>query len=231
MRIDLHNHTARGSIDAVNDPDRLVEMARARGADGIAITEHGKVRTLLAADLSLRHGFPVFAGMEVSCELGDLLVFGIEEIPKHMISARQISEFVRTQGGVMIAAHPYRWDLSPKPWIGPRDPDLTVEKALAAQLLNLVDALESVNGWATQFDIDFTAEVCRRSGMRGTGGSDAHGPHEIGRCFTVFESDGIRTDDDLVRALKHDTYRAEDNRPLEDRGPTKYYAREFHHGA
>jgi predicted metal-dependent phosphoesterase TrpH len=225
MRIDLHNHTAAGSIDAVNDPDRLIELARERGADGIAITEHGKTRTTVAAELARRHAFPVFAGMEVSCELGDMLVFGIDEIPKQIISARGISEYVRANGGVIVRAHPYRWDLSPKPWIGPRDPDLSLEKAAAAPLLVLVDALEAVNGWATQFDIDFTREVCRRRGLRATGGSDAHGPHEVGRCFTVFESDGIRTDADLVRALKHDVYSAEDCRPLEDRGPTKYYLR------
>jgi predicted metal-dependent phosphoesterase TrpH len=227
MKIDLHNHTARGSIDAVNDPDVLVEKARARGADGIAITDHGKTRSAVADELAARHGFPVFGGMEVSCELGDLLVFGVDEVPKQLIAARQISEYVRVQGGVVIAAHPYRWDLSPKPWIGPRDPDLTVDKALAAPLLKLVDALEAVNGWATQRDVEFTFAVCSRSGLRATGGSDAHGPHEIGRCFTVFESDGIRTDDELVRALKHDAYHAEDQRPSEDRGPTKYYAREL----
>jgi predicted metal-dependent phosphoesterase TrpH len=227
MRIDLHNHTAGASIDAVNDPDRLVELARERGADGIAITDHGKTRSTVAAGLAQRHAFPVFAGMEVSCDLGDLLVFGIDEIPRHIITARAISEYVRTNGGVVVAAHPYRWDLSPKPWIGPRDPDLSVEKALAAPLLPLVDALEAVNGWATPFDVEFTFEVCRRSKLRATGGSDAHGPHEAGRCFTVFESDGIRTDADLVRALKHDNYTAEDCRPLEDRGPTKYYLREY----
>lgn len=49
MRIDLHNHTVHGSVDAVNDPDRLVEIARERGADGIAITEHGKTKTPIAA--------------------------------------------------------------------------------------------------------------------------------------------------------------------------------------
>jgi hypothetical protein len=36
LKIDLHNHTARGSIDAVNDPDELVELARERGLDATA---------------------------------------------------------------------------------------------------------------------------------------------------------------------------------------------------
>lgn len=164
--------------------------------------------------------------MEVSCEIGDLLVFGVDEVPRRLIAARQICEFVRGAGGVVIAAHPYRWDLSPKPWIGPRDPGLSLEKALAAPLLALVDALEAVNGWATQRDVDFTRAVCERSGLGATGGSDAHAPGEIGRCFAVFEHDGIRMEADLVRALKHDRYVAEDLRAPEDRAPTQYYARQ-----
>lgn len=226
MKIDLHNHTARGSIDAVTDPDALIEIAKERGADGIAITEHGKTRSPLVSGLAARHRFPVFNGMEVSCELGDLLVFGVDRVPKPLITARRISHYVREHGGFIVAAHPYRWDLSPKPWVGPRDPDLSLEKALAAPLLGLVDALEAVNGWATQLDVDFTLEVCRARGLPATGGSDAHAPYEIGRCFTVFESDGIRSDEDLVRALTHDAYHPEDLRAPEDRGPTKYYARE-----
>lgn len=226
VKIDLHNHTAHGSIDAVNDPDLLIETARARGVDGIAITEHGKRRTTLAEQLAARHGFPVFAGMEVSCELGDLLLFGVDEIPARVISGADISAYVRAAGGVLIAAHPYRWHLSPKPWIGPRDPEFSIDKALGQPLVGLVDALEAANGWATQLDVDFTRAVCRRTGLRATGGSDAHAPEEIGRCYTVFESDGIGSDGDLVRALRHDSYTAVDVRPAKERGPVRYYARE-----
>lgn len=226
MKVDLHNHTREGSIDAVTDPDLLVEIARARGLDGICITEHGKTKTPLAETLRRRHGFLVLAGMEVSTELGDLLVFGVDAIPRQLITARQVREFVAAKGGVVVAAHPYRWDLSPKPWIGPRDPDLTIEKALAAPLVTLVDAMEAANGWATTLDVEFTCEVARRAGLAVTGGSDAHGPNEIGRCFTVFEDD-IRDESDLVRALKSGRFSAEDVRPEDERGPVKYYLRDF----
>lgn len=226
MRIDLHNHTRDGSIDAVTDPDLLAEIARSRGLDGICITEHGKTKTPLADTLRQRHGFLVLAGMEVSTELGDLLVFGVDAIPRDAITARQVRAFLTAKGSVVVAAHPYRWDLSPKPWIGPRDPDLTIEKALAAPLVSLVDAMEAANGWATTLDVEFTREVARRAGLAVTGGSDAHSPGEIGRCITVFEDD-IRDEADLVRALKSGRFHAEDLRPEDERGPVKYYLRDF----
>lgn len=211
MKIDLHIHTAHGSSDALIDPDELAEIARARGLDGVCITEHGRQRTPLAAELSRRHRFPVFGGMEASCELGDILVFGVESIPRHLIAGRQIREYVLERGGVMVWAHPFRQDLSPRPWVGPLDPHLTVEKALRRPMLKLVEALEVVNGQATQADVEFAREVSRRAGLGGTGGSDAHIPLEIGHCCTVFE-DGVRSEQDLVRALRLGRYWAEDRR-------------------
>lgn len=213
MRIDLHNHTAHGSGDALTEPDELVEIARARGLDGVCITEHSKEKTPLAEDLARRHGFPVFGGMEASSELGDFLVFGVPSVPRRLIAARDIREYVLAEGGVMVLAHPFRWDLSPKPWIGPRDPDLTLEKALGLPVLGLVEALEVVNGQSTPEDVAFTTEVSRRAGLGGTGGSDSHVPLEIARCCTVFE-DGVRSEAELVQALKSGRYWAEDRRPL-----------------
>jgi predicted metal-dependent phosphoesterase TrpH len=218
MRIDLHNHTAHGSGDALIEPDELVEIARARGLDGVCITEHAKERTPLAEELARRHRFPVFGGMEASSELGDFLVFGVASIPRRIIAARDIREYVLAQGGVMVLAHPFRWDLSPKPWIGPRDPDLTLEKALGLPVLGLVEALEVVNGQSTPEDVAFTREVSRRAGLGGTGGSDAHTTMEIARCCTVFE-DAVRSKDGLVRALRSGRYRAEDRRPLPQKAP------------
>ncbi len=211
MKIDLHVHTAHGSSDALIQPDELVEIARARGLDGVCITEHGKQRTPLAPELSRRHRFPVFGGMEAACEFGDILVFGVESIPKRLITGRQIRDYVLECGGVMVWAHPFRQDLSPRPWVGPLDPDLTVEKALSRPMLKLVEALEVANGQATPADVEFTREVSRRAGLGATGGSDAHITIEIGYCCTVFE-DGLRSEDELVRALKFGRYWAEDRR-------------------
>jgi predicted metal-dependent phosphoesterase TrpH len=230
LKIDLHNHTARGSIDAVNDPDELVELARERGLDGICITDHGRKWSEWAIDLRKRHNFLVLAGMEASSELGDLLIFGVTEYPKNLITCKTICAYVHEQGGVVVAAHPFRWDLSPKPWVGPRERDLTLEKAMARSYVNMVDALESANGWATEEDVQFTAEVAERLGKCTTGGSDAHGYAEIGRCFTVFEAN-VTDEESLVKALKETQYYAVDIRPEDMKGPMQYYRAQFESSA
>jgi predicted metal-dependent phosphoesterase TrpH len=226
LKIDLHNHTARGSVDAVNDPDDLVELARERGLDGICITDHGRRYSEWAMDLRKRHAFLVIAGMEASSELGDLLIFGIEEYPKQLITCKAICDYVHREGGVVVAAHPFRWDLSPKPWIGPREKDLTLEKAVQKSYVRMVDALESANGWATPEDVEFTEKVAAFLGKCTTGGSDAHGMAEIGRCFTMFDAD-VSDEMSLVKAIRETHFYGVDQRRDEMKGPMQYYRGEF----
>ena len=159
--------------------------------------------------------------MEFSTELGDILVFGIDEVPREIYKAVDLRRFAQEQGGVMIAAHPFRYDLSPKPWLRAVEADLTLEKACRRQIFQLVDAIEVVNGWATQQDVDFTLRVCAHLGLKGTGGSDAHAPEEVGLCVTVFD-DRIACEADLVVALKSGRFRAEDRRQPNQKKPTKY---------
>lgn len=221
MIIDLHLHTHLGSVDSVIDPDDLIRRAQAAGLDGIAITEHGHRVPPSVWELAERYRgrFPIFPGMEASSELGDILIFGIDSYPRTLHRAADLRRYVLAAGGVMVAAHPFRWDLSPKPWLPPRDGQLTLEKALSHPLMGLVDALEAINGWATPQEVDFTLEVGRHLGMATTGGSDAHHPRDVGICVTVFHN-AVHTLDDLVRELKAGRCHAEDRRPAAKRGPT-----------
>ena len=67
MRIDLHIHS-RYSSDGVLDPEEIIEIARRRGLDGIAITDHNTVRGGLEAKRHETEDFTVIAGAEVLTE-------------------------------------------------------------------------------------------------------------------------------------------------------------------
>ena len=60
--------------------------------------------------------------------------------------------------------------------------------------------------------------------MKGTGGSDAHIPSQVGCCVTVFE-DIIRGEEDLVAAIKGGRFRALDRRRSEQKSPAYWFSR------
>lgn len=223
MIIDMHIHTTLGSEDSIINPDELIEIAKAKGLGGVCITEHGNKSPEGIADFAKRHNFPVFGGMEASTELGDILIFGLASYPRQIHRAADLRQFVVQAGGVMIAAHPFRNDF-PKAWdnLWSRQRKiLTIEEACRRPLFQLVEAMEVVNGWATEEDLDFARQVSARLGLAGTGGSDAHTIPEIGRCITIFDNH-IRTEEELLAAIKSHRYWAEDHRPEGQKGPLPF---------
>src|SRR5947209_3806985 len=113
MKFDLHMHTTRHSPDSHMDPNVLVRRARQIGLDGVVITEHDwlwtedELRELRAVE----PGLVVLAGVEVSCREGHFLAYGVTNpfaVPRG-IGVAALCKEVHAQGGVVVAAHPYRW--------------------------------------------------------------------------------------------------------------------------
>jgi len=208
--IDLHTHTTLGSPDSLIRPRQLVEIAERAGLDAVCITEHGNRKAEGIAELARECNFLVLGGFEATTELGDILVFGVDNYPENITRATELRRFVVEAGGVMIAAHPFRNYITRRAYRMPRD-SLTIEKACSFEIFRLVDAIEVVNGWSIEEDIIFTQEVSSRLGLKGTGGSDAHLPTQIGCCVTIFENT-IRTERDLVAELKGGRFQAADRR-------------------
>ena len=77
MLIDLHAHTAPRSNCSRTTLEELVETARARGLDALCITEHD-VRWPgdELADASRLLDFPLIPGVELTTDVGHVLVFG-----------------------------------------------------------------------------------------------------------------------------------------------------------
>ena len=108
----------------------------------------------------------------------------------------------------MIAAHPFRNFFNRPPYNvnllfknfnGNRP--TTATAASKHPLFELVDDVEVANGSNTDRENIFTLEVARHLGFTGTGGSDAHSTHGIGKCVTIFDGE-IRTEADLIEALR-----------------------------
>jgi hypothetical protein len=198
MKIDMHVHTNVSSPCSLIEPERAIALAMQAGLDGICVTEHDEIEGAeVASALGRKHGFPVFRGIEIYTEMGDMLVFGLyEDAGGWKVPLEELLERCRSAGAVIVPAHCCRVTGELARVHGPERADW---------LMRNVDAVETHNGGCTPQGNSAALELARRFDLPGTGGSDSHHEFQIGRCYTVFK-DSIDSDEALVAALKAGRY-------------------------
>jgi len=200
--IDLHTHTFPNSDDSFMSPDELVEAARGLRLDGLCITEHDyfwNPADILA--LSRRHNFLVLPGCEVNTDAGHVLVFGLEKYVFGMHKVAFLRQLVEQTGGVIVAAHPYRRRyLSERAQI-PEDYRSMVDRACADEFFSFCDAIEVLNGRATDGETGFSLNLSRRLGLGMAGGSDSHRLTHLGNVATRFQNK-IACFEDFIREMR-----------------------------
>ncbi|MBW2348551.1 MAG: PHP domain-containing protein [Deltaproteobacteria bacterium] len=118
MVFDIHLHTRNYSGCSSIEAEDLVRRAEELGLDGIALTDHGirwpEDRVEALREACGVHDLVIIPGQEITCyngswkREGDFLVFGVKESLGSGLSARELINLVHEQGGVVIAAHPYK---------------------------------------------------------------------------------------------------------------------------
>jgi len=156
-------------------PEKIVKVAKSRGLDGIAITDHG---TLLGARETANYAsedFLVIIGAEFALKEGEIIGLFLQEEIRSKTILSAIDE-IHEQGGIVVLPHPFkrnhRWD-----------PDI-IEKIDAIEVFNArgePKQLSSKNSLAKS--------LAQRYDKTFTGGSDAHFYFEIGRGFTLLNGD------------------------------------------
>ena len=202
MNIDLHTHTFPSSDDCFMSPDELVEAAKGTSLDGVCITEHDYFwdpADILA--LSRRHNFLVLPGCEVNTDSGHVLVFGLENYVFGMHKAAFLRRLVERAGGATVAAHPYRRRYHPERAHNPDDYGAMLDGACAEEIFSFCDAIEVLNGRASDGETAFSLDLGRRLGRGTAGGSDSHRTTHVGKVATRFRSK-INGLDDLIKELK-----------------------------
>ena len=109
MLLDMHMHIWPTSTDSHMTLEEAVEQARKMGLDGICVTDHDSLEIRKRAErYSRKTGYPIFVGVEILTTEGDVVVFGLDEVPERMLSLEELLELVEKEGGAAIAAHPFR---------------------------------------------------------------------------------------------------------------------------
>ncbi|MDR3177283.1 MAG: PHP domain-containing protein [Desulfovibrio sp.] len=185
MIIDLHTHEELYSADSSMSLEEAVDAARERGLDGLCVTDHSSLG--LAGENLEYLGFPVFIGVEMWTDAGDIVVFGLDELPERRLSAPELIALVAERGGFCFAAHPFRS-------FGGGVGDLLYS-------LKGLNGVETANGMDSPQENSLAARACERLGLAAVGGSDAHRTRDVGKAATWFP-EPVATTAELVAALR-----------------------------
>jgi hypothetical protein len=202
--VDMHVHTVKGASDSSLTPQQLMEEARRIGLSGVNISEHDRLWEAHEME-RFRQESGLFASraMEVSTDLGHIIVIGLERYVPGIHKAVDLRRVVTKAGGFMWLAHPFRHFFDPVHYRrdGRQQPNLTPDQAARLPIFSLVDDLEVANGGCTARENLFALMVARALGKRGIGASDAHSTHGLG-CFTTIFQRPLADERDLITELR-----------------------------
>lgn len=188
MLVDMHLHALPHSTDSSITLEQIVSCARARGLDGVCLTDHDSMAGReFAAAYSRETGFPIFLGVEFFSLQGDITAWGIESIPSRRVDAQEFIDQVNAAGGFCCACHPFR------------NNNRGLEENLGR--VRGLHGIEVLNG-STSPEANQTAlDWCRKLGLQPIGASDAHVMEQVGK-YATWLPERVETVEELVALLR-----------------------------
>ncbi len=189
MKFDMHVHSRR-SHDGHMTPQIIIAAAQRAGLSGLAICDHNTLSGSQEAQAVCPSDFVVIPGAEYSTDVGHVLAYfishGAEDadlprLPDGRFLLTDLARFIRAQGGLLVAAHPYRH----------RDklPRLLMKETHGMEVFN---ARQLARYPATTTK---TMQAARTQSGFFTAGSDAHVVGELGCAYMEINArtvEGIR---------------------------------------
>ncbi|MCH1506454.1 MAG: PHP domain-containing protein [Verrucomicrobiaceae bacterium] len=186
FRFDLHSHSFFSS-DGVSRPEEMIAVAKSKGLDGLAITDHNNcdsVDYLLKEGLMREDGLPVdgflmIPGVEVTTAEGHLLCLGVR-LPDDLkgTPAEDVCRLTHEAGGIVIPPHPYD-----KFRAGIRESVLETLPLDAVEVFNAATTLDRHNRQARGY--------AKKKGLGMLASSDAHHASMIGTAHTLVEAEEL----------------------------------------
>ncbi len=177
MIFDLHIHS-KYSGDCAMEPATILKVAKKKGLDGIAVTDHLTIKGgIETRKLNDDPDFLVIVGSEVETnDKGDLIGLFLEEEIETRNTADVITE-IKAQGGVVFWAHPFRFG----------------KNMLRSDAIEHLDLIEGFNSKTSASRNALAQQLAREYRKPAIGASDAHQAFEIGNGKTLVGDSGFGT--------------------------------------
>ncbi len=213
---EMHCHTGCTSQCGRVEPERIVELYKEHGYNGIVVTDHYSPLTFMPSANANRHidhflegyrrmkaaagdDFTVLLGMEHRHygTVNDYLIYGITEEFLYdagnllFTGEKKIKEICEKNGFLVYQAHPFR------PFIKRCNPDY-------------IDGIEVYNGKNPQEENDKAYEWAKETGKLMISGSDFHIEEHVARGGIITKKQ-IKNNEDLLQILKNGEFRLQKN--------------------
>ena len=189
LKIDLHVHTVYS--DGKGSVREVLEVARRKGLDGLAITDHNTIDGYFAAK-SYGTDIYILPGYEVTTDAGHILVLGLERTPPAINLApypyEYLMRWVKRMGGLAILAHPAAGKIRLNRWMQYKP-----------------DAVEVLNASYPLFHplVARGLSVASRLKVASVGGSDTHDPQSVGDAYTIVEVADNLDEEGIIEAIRN----------------------------
>ncbi len=177
LKIDLHVHTWYS--DARSSVVDVLDMAKKKGLDGIAITDHHTMQGVLDAKAQV-DDFIIVPGIEITTRDGHLLGIGLRDETFTSLKARNqsaayVSQMIRTLGGLVVIPHPCT-------------PFFSMKRSVIERISP--DAIEVYNAHSPCFarDARKSRELAKHLSLPMVAGSDSHTWQTVGDAYTLIDA-------------------------------------------
>lgn len=201
FKIDMHCHTAEGSLDAFVGINEIIEQLRKKGFDGVLITDHNSYKGFNKISEKKYDNFKIFKGMEYDTfDVGHVLIILPEgktcnEIKITGLPLNLVSKFVHNCGGIIGLAHPFGHGA-----FGAFKHRGNRKKM--ESILKSIDFIEVFNSSASTKGNRKALTLAKEYNIPITGGSDSHRKNCIGIAGCMLDTDKIENNDDLINIIK-----------------------------
>ncbi len=187
IKIDLHNHSV-ASHDGGVSLLRYKEVLAAGTLDLIAITDHGRID--MAQEIKAKIGEKIIVGEEIKSKSGDIIGLYLNEPINSGLSLTETVRKIKDQKGLVYIPHPLE----------------TRRKGLSRvdleSIKDDIDIIEIFNARSISSNAEKILNFARENNIPTAAGSDSHCSAELGRTYTIIDSNVNPTNKTLKNLLK-----------------------------